>query len=158
MYMSLDDINKLDEPLKSVALSMYNQTVKAEARATEAEKVLNGLRDVKLKEEAAKRAQRCALLSRLSPRVKADLDGLLALPAMALSMGEGGVITDPLAPTLAVLEKGLADIPRLLTVDTSALSVHPQPSDDDMLNDEQTTKLANDMARLMGCPPEKVAS
>lgn len=158
MYMSLDDINKLDDPLKSVALSMYNQTVKAEAKAAEYEKTLNSLRDVKLKEESVKRANRISLLGKLSPRVKADLDAMAALPTMALSMGEGGTVIDPMAQTLAVLEKGLSDLPRLLTTDVTALSLQAHPTDDDSLTDEQTDKLSDDMARMMGCPPEKKAS
>lgn len=158
MYMSLDDINKLDEPLKSVALSMYNETVKANAKATEAEKLLNSLRDAKLKEATDARAKRVALLGKLSPRAKTDLDAMLALPAMALSMGEGGMVVDPMAQTLAVLEKGLADMPRLLTADATALSVQPQPQDADMMSDEKADAIADNFARQMGCTPITKAS
>lgn len=153
MYMSLDEINKLEDPLKSVALSMYNETVKAQAKAAEAEKILNSLRDAKLKEENAKRNSRVALIGKLSPKVKSDLEAMLALPAMALSMGEGGTIVDPMASTLAVLEKGLADLPAMLTQDRAALSVAPQPTDADTLSEERADKLADMMARQMGCAP-----
>lgn len=152
MYMSLEEINKLPDPMKSVALSMYNENVRLRAEMDVNAKTANSLRDSKLKEELAKRQTRVAILSKLSPRVKTDLEAMAALPSMALSMGEGGAVVDPMAQTLAVLEKGLSDIPRLLTTDHTALSVQPQPTDSDM-TDEQTDKLADDMARMMGCPP-----
>lgn len=154
MYMSLEDINKLEEPLRSVALSMYNETVKAQAKAEESEKILNSLRDSKLKEENSKRAQRVSLLGRMSPKVKADLDAMLALPAMALSLGDGGEVIDPMAQTLAVLEKGLSDMPRLLTTPAADLAIQPQPRDGDTLTAEQEDELADSMARMMGAPPE----
>lgn len=155
MFMSLEEIQKLDEPLRSVALSMHSSTVKANAKAAEAEKVLNSLRDGKLKEATEARAKRAHLITKFMPRAKPDIDAMLAMPAMALSMGEGGAVTDPMAATLAVLEKGLADLPRLLTTDASALSVQPQPQDADMLSDARADEIADGMARQMGCPPKK---
>ena len=156
MYMSLEEINKIpDAPLKAIALSMYNENVKLRGELDANAKTTASLRDAKLKEENAKRNTRVAYLSRLSPRVKADLEAMLALPAMALSMGDGGVVVDPMAQTLAVLEKGLADMPRLLTTDQSALSVQPQPTDGDMLSAEASEKIADDLSRMMGCPPEQ---
>ena len=158
MYMSLEEIHKLPDPMKGVALAMYaeNQKLRGELDATS--KVTASLRDAKLKEASAQRTARVSLLSRLSPRVKSDLDAMLALPAMALSMGDGGAVNDPMAQTLAVLEKGLADMPRLLTAEASALSVQPQPTDGDMLSEEQTDKLADGLSRMMGAPPERKAS
>lgn len=158
MYMSLEDINKLPEPMRGVALAMYTENQKLRAEMEANAKTANSLRDAKLKEAADQRAARVALLGKLSPRVKADLDAMVALPGMALSMGDGGTVVDPMAQTLAVLEKGLADMPRLLTTDASALSVAPQPTDGDMLTDAQAEKLADDMARMMGAPPERKAS
>ena len=157
MYMSLDDINKLPDPMKGVALAMYaeNQKLRGELDATS--KATASLRDAKLKEENAKRTARVSLLSRLSPRVKADLDAMLALPAMALSMGDGGAVVDPMAQTLAVLEKGLADLPRLLTTEQSALAIQPQPQDADMLTTERADELSDNLARMMGAPAKKAS-
>ena len=152
MYMSLEEINKLEEPLKSVALGMYNDSVKATAKSDALEKQLNSLRDAKLKEEGAKRIHRATLLGKLSPKVKVDLDAMLALPAMALSMGDGGEVIDPMATTLAVLEKGLSDLPKLFV--GGAVPV-PQPTDDTALSAEAEDVLAEQMARLGGCPPEQ---
>ena len=157
MYMSLEDINKLPEPMKGVALAMYAENQKLRAEMDAAKKVTDSLRDAKLKEAGAARSTRVSLLSRLSPRVKTDLESMLALPAMALSMGDGGTVLDPMAQTLAVLEKGLADMPRLLTADMSALSVQPQPHDADMLSAEKADAISDDLARMMGCPPTKKA-
>lgn len=155
MYMSLDDINKIsDVTMKGIALAMYNENVKANAKTAELEKKLNSLNDSKLKEENAKRSTRVQLLGRLSPKVKADLDAMIALPAMALSMGDGGVVVDPMAQTLTVLEKGLSDIPILLRTETAALSIHQHPVDADVLTKEQEDKMADDMARRMGAAPE----
>lgn len=158
MYMSLEDINKIPDPtMKNVALSMYNENVKLRTELDAGNKLSASLRDSKLKEENAKRNSRVAMLSKLSPRVKTDLETMLALPAMALSMGDGGEVVDPMAQTIAVLEKGLHDMPRLLTMDASAMSIAPQPTDGEMSQDaiDQT---ADSFARMMGCPPEKKAS
>lgn len=156
MYMSLEEINKLPEPMKGVALAMYTENQKLQAKLDANEKVTNSLRDSKLKEAATARTTRINLLSKMSPRVKADLEAMVALPSMALSMGEAGVVIDPMEQTLSVLEKGLADIPRLLTTDSAALTVQPQPSDNE-LSAEVVEKMAEDLARMMGCPPEKKA-
>lgn len=157
MYMSLEEINKLPEPMRGVALAMYTENQKLRAEMEAAGKVANSLRDAKLKEASTQRAARVALLGKLSPRAKADLDAMLALPSMALSMGDDGTIVDPMEQTLAVLEKGLADMPRLLTTETSALSVQAQPTDAEM-SQEAIETMADNMARMMGCPPEKKAS
>lgn len=160
MYMSLEDISKITDPtMKNVALSMYNENVKLRAQVEAGEKTANGLRDAKLKEESAKRANRVAFLGKVSPKVKADLEVMLALPTMALSMGDGGEVIDPMAQTLAVLEKGLSDMPRLLTMDQSALSVQAHPQDGDgLITNERSDEISDGLARQMGCAPIKKAS
>ena len=156
MYMSLEDIQKVTDPtMKTIALSMYNENVKLRGELDAGARLAGSLRDAKLKEENAKRTQRVTMLGKLSPRVKADLDAMLALPSMALSMGDGGAVNDPMAQTLAVLEKGLADMPRLLTTPQADIIALAQPTDADMLSAEATDKMADDMARMMGCPPEQ---
>lgn len=154
MYMSLEDINKLPDPMKGVALAMYAENQKLRGEIDASKKITDSLRDAKLKEAGTARAGRVAVLSRLSPKVKADLEAMLALPSMALSMGDGGTVVDPMAQTLLVLEKGLSDMPRLLTTDHASLSIVPQPTDTEMSR-EETDKIADDMARAMGCPPEQ---
>lgn len=154
MYMSLEEITKIpDETMRNIALSMYNENVKMRGELDANVKASTALRTVKLTEENAKRKLRSDRLSRLSPRVKADLDAMLALPSMALSLGDDGIITDPMSQTLSVLEKGLADIPAMLTTEHS-LTVVPQPTDGE-LSQEVIDKTADDMARQMGCPPEQ---
>lgn len=156
MFMSLEEIQKINDPtMKNIALSMYTENQKLRSEADADRKKLNSLNDAKLREENAKRNSRVLLLGRVSPKVKVDLDAMLALPAYALSMGDGGNVVDPMAQTLAVLEKGLADMPRLLTTPSSDIIALSQPTDDSMLTTEQEDKLANDMARMMGCPPEQ---
>lgn len=156
MYMSLEEINRIsDTTMKSIALSMYNENVRLRSQMEANEKTANSLRDAKLKEANAARASRVAMLSRVSPKVKGDLEAMLALPGMALSMGEGGTVVDPMSQTLTVLEKGLSDLPKLLTTDTSAMFAQPQPTDQDMMSAEQESNLVDSMARMMGAPPEK---
>jgi hypothetical protein len=155
MYMSLEQINALPDPLKGVALAMYAENQKLRNDLNAQGKVSASLRDAKLKEADANRRARVALLGRLSPRVKADLDTMMALPSMALSLGDEGIVVDPLSATLAVLEKGLADMPRLLTTDSSALSVHPQPQDGDMMTNEKSDEIADSLARMMGAPTRR---
>lgn len=155
MYMSLEDITKIpDETMRNIALSMYNENVKLRAERDSDSKLVASLRDAKLAEEKAKRDMRIARLSRMSPRVKVDLDAMLALPSMALSMGDAGVVVDPMAQTLSVLEHGLADMPQLLSTELSALHIAPQPTDGE-LSQEQIDKTADDMARMMGCASEQ---
>lgn len=157
MYMSLEDINKLPDPMKGVALAMYNENVKLRAEMEAARKTTDSLRDAKLKEASTARASRVALLGKMSPRVKADLEAMVATPGMALSMGDGGEVIDPMAQTLAMLEKGLADLPALLTRPSAAFATQPHPTDGEM-SQEEIDKLADDLARSMGCPPERKAS
>lgn len=156
MYMTLEDINKItDETTRNIALSMYNENVKMQASLDANNKLTASLRDGKLAEENAKRKTRVDWLGRVSPKVKVDLEAMLALPAMALSMGDGGAVTDPMAQTLSVLEKGLSDVPRLLV---SEVTAQPHPSDAALaLTEEEEDKLADSQARMMGCPPEKKA-
>lgn len=157
MYMSLEQINKLPDPMKGVALAMYTENQKLRAEMDASKRVTDSLCQAKLKEASVVRTGRVNLLARLSPRVKGDLEAMAANPAMALSMGDGGAVNDPMATTLAMLEKGLSNLPMLLTTDASALSVGAQPTDAEMLDDAQTNKIVDDMARMMGCPPEKKA-
>lgn len=157
MYMSLDEINKLPDPMKGVALAMYNENMKLRADLDASKKVSDSLRDAKLKEANAARASRVALLGRVSPRTKADLEAMMSLPSMALSMGDGGAVVDPMEQTLTMLEKAVGDLPRLLTSESAALAVAPHPTDGEMTA-ERADALADSMARQMGCPPEKKAS
>lgn len=153
MYMSLEEINKIpDDTMKNIALSMYNENVKLRAELDTTNKNTSALRDSKLAEENAKRKLRSDRLSRISPKVKADLDVMLALPSMALSLGDGGVVVDPLASTLSILEKGLADIPQMLLSETTVAQPHPT---DGEMSSEVADQLADTMARQMGCAPEK---
>lgn len=159
MYMSLEEIEKTitDPTMKKVALSMYAENQKIRSEMEAAKKVTDSLRDAKLKEATAARATRVTLLGKLSPKVKADLDAMLALPAMALSMGEGGVVVDPMAQTLAVLEKGLADLPKLLTTDQTALSVQAHPVDQSEMTEEKSDEIADGLARQMGAPAKRAS-
>lgn len=153
MYMSLEQINQLPEPMKGVALAMYAENEKLRTEMAAAKKTTDSLRDAKLKEATDARTARVALLSKLSPKLKVDLDAMVVAPAMALSMGDGGAIVDPMAQTLAVLEKGLSDIPRLLTVDMKALSVQSQPTDEIALSAEQEKQVVDSYSNMMGCAP-----
>lgn len=157
MYMSLEDIQKITDPTtKNVALSMYNENVKANAERDAMKKKLEALESAKLKEADAKRLQRVTLLGKVSPKVKTDLEAMLALPAMALSMGDGGVVIDPMEQTLVILERGLSDMPQLLTTPSSALSVSPHPTDDaNAMTEEQENALVDQMVRYQGGVPIK---
>lgn len=154
MYMSLEEINKLPDPMKGLALSMYaeNQKLRAEMEANA--KTANSLRDAKLKQATIERGQRIALLSRLSPKVKQDLEAMQANAGMALSLGDGGEVVDPMAQTLTLLEKGLSDMPRLLTTDSAMLSAQPHPTDTAEMSQERASELANSFARMMGVVEE----
>lgn len=151
MYMSLDDINQLPDPMKGVALAMYNENQRLRAEMNAAKKITDSLRDGKIREATQAREKRVAVISRLSPRVKEDLDAMLKMPSMAMSMGDSGNVIDPMAHTLAIIEKGLSDIPLLLTTEQSALSVQAQPNDNEMLEEEKADRIANNLARQMGC-------
>ncbi len=83
---------------------------------------------------------------------------MVALPTMALSLGDGGTVVDPMESTLAVLEKGLSSIPMLLRTEASALSVQAHPTDETALTEDRINDLADGLARSMGLPPQKKAS
>lgn len=158
MYMSLEDINKIEDAnLKNVALSMYNENVRLTAQLEESKKGTASLQAAKLAEESAKRSARVAKLCRVSPKLKADLDAMVALPAMALSMGDGGTVVDPMDQMLNLMEKQLADLPAMLSTEVTALNVVPQPTDGEM-SAEEADKLADSMSRMMGNPAQKKAS
>ena len=158
MFMSLEDIHKIADPtMKSVALAMHTENQKLRRELDAGTKTANSLRDAKLKEENAKRSSRVAMLGKLSPKAKADLDAMLALPAMALSMGDGGEVVDPMQQVLTVLEKGLSDLPAMLRTEQSALSVAAQPQDADILTEARADEIADGMARQMGCEPVRKA-
>lgn len=152
MYMSLEEINKLDEPLRGVALSMYAENQKLRTELDANAKATASLRDKTLAEASAKRIQRVQVLGLRSPKSKPDLDAMLALPSMALSMGDGGVVVDPMAAVLGLLEKSLADLPMLLTADRAALAIQPHPTDSEM-TEEKSDAIADRMADMMGAPP-----
>lgn len=154
MYMSLEEINKLPEPMRGVALAMHTENVKLRAEMDAAKKTTDSLRDAKLKEATAARDTRITLLGKMSPRAKADLETMKALPSMALSMGDGGQVVDPMDQTLTLLEKSVSDMPRLLITEASALSVQQQPTDGEM-SQEAIDSLADSFARSMGAPPEQ---
>lgn len=154
MYMSLEDINKLPDPMKGVALAMYAENQKLRAQMEANEKTANSLRDAKLKQATQERGQRIALLSRLSPKVKQDLEAMQANAGMALSLGDGGEVVDPMSSILQVLEKGLSDMPRLLTTDSTLLSAQPHPTDSTEMSQERANELANGFARMMGVTEE----
>ena len=78
---------------------------------------------------------------------------MLALPSMALSMGEGGTVVDPMAQILDVLGKGLSDLPKMLTTDASALQMVPQPTDETALSLEEEAKVVDNFSRMMGAAP-----
>lgn len=160
MYMSLEEINSsiTDPVMKKIALSMYAENEKLRAEAAASKKTVDSLLENELKKANAARQQRIAMLSKLSPKVKDDLEKMIGSPSMALSMGDGGVINDPMEMTLKILENSLSSIPKLLTLETSALSVHEQPQDGDKMTEERENEIANIYARAMGCPPEKKAS
>lgn len=158
MYMSLEDINKIEDAnLKGVALSMYNENVRLTAALEESKKGTASLQAAKLTEEGAKRKARVDKLSSKSPRVKADLDAMAALPAMALSLGDGGAVVDPMDWALSAMEKQLADIPAMLATEVTALQVVAQPTDGEMTS-EEIDKLVESQSRFMGNPPAKKAS
>lgn len=155
MYMSLDEINRIPDPMvKNIALSMYNENVKLRDQLDKNAAMSTGLRERTLGEERTRRQMRVDRLKRMSPSIKGELDTLTTNPSMALSLDDKtGAVVDPMASTLAMLEKSLGDMPRLLTTDQSALSVQAQPTDGEM-TDAQADVLADNMARMMGCPPE----
>ena len=154
MFMSLDEINKLPDPMRGVALAMHAENQKLRADLDASSKTTNGLRDAKLAEATEKRKQRVAFVGKFMPHAKSDLEAMLSLPSMALSLGDAGVVNDPMAVTLNLLEKGMADLPKLLTTDASALSIAAQPTDETMLSDARVNEIADGLARMMGAPAE----
>lgn len=157
--LSLEDIQKISDPtMRTIALSMYTENQKSKAENEALAKKVSSLQDVQIKGEAAKRASRVALLSKVSPKLKADLEAMVANPGFALSMGDGGTVNDPMAQTLDLLEKQLGNLPALLTAESAALNVQPHPKDGDEMSQEEMDKVVDSFSRSMGNLPEKKAS
>lgn len=156
--LSLEDINKLPDPMRAVALSMYAENEKLRASLEANQKTTDSLRSAKLKEVSAQRLARLNLLSRISPKIKADLEAMASLPSMALSLGDEGVVVDPMAQTIAMLEKQLSGLPELLKHESTSLAVAPHPKDGDELSVEESDKLADELSKRMGVASEKKAS
>jgi len=149
--MSLEDINKIeDSTMRTVALSMYQQNQALLARVEASESVSNAMRSAKLADETKKRQTRIAMLSRLSPKVKDHLDAMAAQQSMALSLAADGNVMDPMRATLDTLEAGLANLPAMLTVDRTSMTVVPHPTDGEALSAEGENALVESMARMMG--------
>ncbi len=72
-------------------------------------------------------------------------------------MDATGQIADPMKATLDMLDKGLSDLPRMLTTDHSALAVMAQPTDASTLSQEGTNDLVDSLIRMTGGTPEKRA-
>ena len=156
MYMSIEEAQAIQDPvMRKVALSMLEQNTALQAKLEAQAKVTESFRTSRLNEAAAKRASRIQLLSKLSPKIKPELDAMLALPSMALSLGDDGAVIDPMAPTLAMLEKQQVDMPTLLKTDARALAVAAQPSDESILSGEQEDQLVDSFATMMGAAPKK---
>lgn len=157
--LSIDDINRIeDSTMRTVALAMFNENAALRQQLEHNTRVTEQLRAGKLAEAQRKRSDRIAMLSRLSPKVKDQLESMAGLQGMALSMGDDGAVVDPMRSTLDMLEGALADrvsMPRLLTTDMSMVTAQPQPTDADLLSAEGEAKLVDDYARLMGCAPQK---
>lgn len=158
MPLSLDDINRIeDSTMRTVALSMYTENEKLRAALEANSRATNALRDAELQKATKARANRIKMLGRLSPKVAPQLDQMAGLQAMALSMGDDGTIVDPMKATLDMLEQGLADLPRLMTADHTALSAVAHPTDADALSAEGEKELVDNFSRMMGGVAEAAA-
>jgi hypothetical protein len=156
--LSLEDINKIeDSTMRTVALAMFSEMDALRKQAAADRATTDSLRRAKLEEATKKRADRIAMLSRLSPAVKQQLDAMVGQQGAAMSLGDDGTIRDPMKATLDMLEAAMQErvnLPRLLTSDAAALSMVPQPSDGE-LTAEATDAIAETMARMMGCAPRQ---
>ena len=150
MYMSVEEINQLPDPLRGVALAMFNENQKIRAEMEAAKKVSDGLREAELKKAMRAREQRVAILKKLTPDAAADLDAMCAMESMVLSMDAAGNVVDPMANTLKIMEKAVGQLPTLLRTEQSALSISPQPTDESEMSDERSTAIADGFSRMMG--------
>lgn len=126
MYMSLEKVNSYTDPvMKEIALSL----LKSQEDAAAEKKRREALEQNAFAVADAKRQQRIKQLKRFLPAEDAKaLDDMAA--GAKFSMDDQGVVFDPLAATLSLQEKLLANIPALLKAQPGAkFSVESQPEE-----------------------------
>lgn len=147
MYMSMtqEDIAKIADPKERATaeafFSLRQESERNKAAAASARKKI-------LDDAAAIRAARVERLVKRLPKASSDiLKAEIAAAGASLSLGDDGVISDPLAKTLDMMEKALPDLPELLKASAKdlQLSVLSPPKDDSVMSPERAEELANKM-------------
>lgn len=125
MYMSLEQANAIADPaLKSMALSL----VKMQEEKTAQEKQTAALRQKLFNDAKTSRDRRIGAICKIMPDT--DRQALQALADGAqFSLGDDGVVKDPIEPWLKQLERQQQLLPALLRVHGTELSVVDQPEE-----------------------------
>ncbi len=127
MYMSLNAIAKIKDPEKRQMASMLfslHQKAMTEAKT---------VRDRRLER----------VCKMVSPKTRDRLLHQAAQPGMAFSLGVDGVVVDPLASTLEMLEEEMSNLPDMLRKNGPELSIVDHPDDSGYLTAAQAEELAN---------------
>jgi hypothetical protein len=125
MYMSLEKIAAITDPLqKEMAQMLFSMQQDAKKKSELLDSLTKGVLDA----AKARRDQRISNLARRLPAMARDKILAQASAAnAALSLGDGGVVIDPMSSTLDMLESAVMDLPSLL-LDPQGIQAqaHPQ--------------------------------
>lgn len=135
MYMSLtkEQVDAIADPKeKQIASAFFSQ-----------QSELNALRKNRLDEAGVVRQARIdRLLKKIPPAAKPKLVAEVAKDGAKLSLANDGVVVDPLATYLDLLESSIPDLPSLLVNGVKFAQEESQPTDGTLTN-EQLDKIAD---------------
>lgn len=147
MTLSLEDIQKITDPKeKSIAeafMSLRNErdTDRKKHEALSA----NRLADFK-----KQRDQRIEKLCKRRPMLTDDLLAMSADAGFALSLADDGNVIDPMNKALAMLEKGLVDLPSMLLGQPSNYQEVAHPVEPGTMSKERVIEVTKELAKTMG--------
>jgi hypothetical protein len=153
MSLSLEEIAKITDPEKK---SLANALFSMQQASTKDRAVLDALKKSKLDDASSKRNAKIERIVKRARKeqqdsMKARLTAQAALPAMAFSLGDDGVVTDPMKEMLDILEQGMLDLPAVLTQDPKNFAAQPHPLDaDGQMPEERRKAVVEELAAGAG--------
>ncbi len=95
------------------------------------------------------------LLARLPAAVRDKLIQISSSPSAQLSMGSDGIVKDPIALQLEMMESLVPDLKPIHGAGFSTISEQPQPADITHMTNEQAEKIANDQLKRKQPVPQR---
>ena len=71
---------------------------------------------------------------------------MLAVPSAQLSLGDDGVVVDPMGDALEILESAALDIPAMLREPATTWKEQPHPADGGVMSDARRNEILDKMS------------